>query len=129
MNVTFHGPFLTQPTGPVIERALRGARHAIAVETQKRVKLYGKIRFRYEHSKPTGKWDAAIRTEAAADYEVVTDGGIVYGHWLNGTGSRNKTTRFKGYFMWRLALQSMQRGTATQLAEPFIERAVRELNG
>lgn len=31
----------------------------------------------------------------------VDDGGVVYGPWLEGVGSRNATTRFKGYFTFR----------------------------
>ena len=32
---------------------------------------------------------------------VITDGGVVYGPWLEGLSSRNVTTRFKGYFAFR----------------------------
>lgn len=31
----------------------------------------------------------------------VDDNGVIYGPWLEGVGSRNKTTRFKGYFTFR----------------------------
>ena len=32
---------------------------------------------------------------------VLTDGGVIYGPWLEGTSSRNMTTRFKGYASFR----------------------------
>lgn len=32
----------------------------------------------------------------------------IYGPWLEGTGSRNKTTRFKGYFTFRLIAVKLQ---------------------
>lgn len=31
----------------------------------------------------------------------VDDNGVIYGPWLEGVGSRNRTTRFKGYFTFR----------------------------
>lgn len=36
----------------------------------------------------------------------VHDRGVVYGPWLEGTSSRNRTTRFKGYSSLRRARQS-----------------------
>lgn len=38
----------------------------------------------------------------------VWDQGSVYGPWLEGTGSRNKTTRFKGYATFRRMTQKIQ---------------------
>lgn len=32
----------------------------------------------------------------------IWDQDVIYGPWLEGTGSRNRTTRFKGYFTFRL---------------------------
>lgn len=39
----------------------------------------------------------------------VSDNGVVYGPWLEGVGSRNKTTRFKGYSNYRRSVQEIQR--------------------
>lgn len=38
----------------------------------------------------------------------ITDQGVIYGHWLEGTGSRNRTTRFKGYATFRRTTQQLQ---------------------
>lgn len=128
-QVILKGPIFTQGTQVVLDAACRDIERDVTAETRRLVKLYGQIRFRYEHSRPPGRWQDAIRSEARAGYHVVTDGGIIYGHWLNGTGSRNLTTRFKGYFMWRKAFQAMERSGARAIAEPIIARAVRFLNG
>lgn len=40
------------------------------------------------------------RRLGAARYEL-HDNGVIYGHWLEGTGSRNPVTRFKGYWTFR----------------------------
>jgi len=34
-------------------------------------------------------------------HALITDGGVVYGPWLEGVGSRNEVTRFKGYSSFR----------------------------
>jgi hypothetical protein len=51
---------------------------------------------------PTGYYESQVRVEGRANFvDVVTDGGVVYGPWLEGTSSRNQTTRFKGYGTFR----------------------------
>lgn len=49
------------------------------------------------------------RVEAQPDMPgwKITDNGVIYGHWLEGTGSRNRTTRFKGYFTFRRTVQQI----------------------
>jgi hypothetical protein len=50
----------------------------------------------------TGNYREHIALELRVDHEVLlTDGGIVYGPWLEGTSSRNQSTRFKGYHVFR----------------------------
>jgi hypothetical protein len=40
---------------------------------------------------------------------IVHDSNAIYGPWLEGTGSRNQTTRFKGYAMFRRTTQQLER--------------------
>ena len=50
----------------------------------------------------TGNYRRNISGRVTRDRGIVTDGGrVVYGPWLEGEGSRNKTTRFKGYRSFR----------------------------
>lgn len=56
---------------------------------------------------PTGYYKRQITTDRAKDDLVVTDGGVIYGPWLEGTSSRNKTTRFKGYATFRRISQQV----------------------
>jgi hypothetical protein len=58
----------------------------------------------------------------------VWDQGIVYGPWLEGTGSRNAISRFKGYRMFRIAKNRLDTERSTLLREP-IQRLMRGLNG
>lgn len=43
----------------------------------------------------------------------ITDQGVIYGPWLEGTGSRNRTTRFKGYATFRRTVQQINARAAT----------------
>lgn len=74
---------------------------------------------------PTPYYETQIHRFRRGINEVVNDRGIIYGPWLEGTGSRNKTTRFKGYHLWRLATRS------AYYAVPRLARAVlaRHLRG
>lgn len=53
---------------------------------------------------PTGYYESQIQTEQD---HIVTDGGVIYGPWLEGVGSRNRTTRFKGYWTFRQTTQEV----------------------
>lgn len=59
---------------------------------------------------PTPYYETQINVRStAAEARVVNDRGVVYGPWLEGTGSRNRTTRFKGYASFRRARDRTQR--------------------
>jgi hypothetical protein len=60
-------------------------------------------------------WYQIHEEPAGAGWEV-TDGGVIYGPWLEGVGSRNATTRFKGYGMYRRASQALNQ-QAVMIAE------------
>lgn len=57
---------------------------------------------------PTPYYETQVIAERSADDIVIHDRGIVYGPWLAGVGSRNATTRFKGYPHWRLTVQELE---------------------
>lgn len=50
---------------------------------------------------------------------------VIYGPWLEGTGSRNRTTRFKGYFTFR-RVASRIRQKANYVTDRAITRALRK---
>lgn len=64
---------------------------------------------------PTGFYESNVRIRNAASGTEVWDGGHagpVYGPWLEGVGSRNATTRFKGYWAFRKAAAALDRRIA-----------------
>jgi hypothetical protein len=57
----------------------------------------------------------------------VTDGGVIYGPWLEGTGSRNSPkTRFPGYFTFR-QVETETEGRAEEIMDRVLDERVREL--
>lgn len=60
---------------------------------------------------PTGYYESQVRVHNTVSGPEVWDGGLggpVYGPWLEGVGSRNNTTRFKGYHAFRKAAQALE---------------------
>jgi len=57
----------------------------------------------------------------------VSDGGVIYGPWLEGTGSRNQTTRFKGYGMFRKTRQWAD-DQSSEIAKTHVRRLVGKMN-
>ncbi len=77
---------------------------------------------------PTGFYVSRIQTERRTrDRILVTDGGVVYGPWLAGVSSRNKTSRFRGYQHWRRATQRLNRN-ARRITQPVVTRRVGQMN-
>ena len=58
----------------------------------------------------------------------IGDKGVRYGPWLEGTSSRNKTTRFKGYGAFRLTWQWLEK-KADDVLEKHIRKAVQRMKG
>lgn len=57
---------------------------------------------------PTGYYESQVHVETEAGGYKLTDGGVIYGWWLEGVGSRNATTRFKGYSIFRRVGQALE---------------------
>lgn len=74
---------------------------------------------------PTGAYSSSIVTNMASGSNVITDGGVVYGPWLEGVASRNQRSRFKGYSTFRRTAQWLQ-SHAVDIAEdklgPYLSR-------
>lgn len=67
-----------------------------------------------------------VNVDPATESAVTTDL-ATYGPWLEGTGSRNETTRFKGYHGFRRAGQELDR-QATEIADDAMRPSVEEMN-
>ena len=77
---------------------------------------------------PTGFYQSRIQTDRKAkDRYEVSDGGVVYGPWLEGESSRNRATPFKGYAHFRRVAQGLGR-KVTRTTQPVTSRRVRQMN-
>jgi len=67
--------------------------------------------FHAKFQNPTGYYESRVHISNVSGEHVVNDGGFagpVYGPWLEGVGSRNETTRFKGYHAFRNAANRLE---------------------
>lgn len=74
---------------------------------------------------PTGAYESRITLDGQGNSVTIHDQNSVYGPWLEGTGSRNKSTRFKGYHFWRKALQETEAragAVAERTLQPYLHR-------
>lgn len=125
VNVTFEGPLFdgrAQDAMPGIVDAVSGA---LGTEGERRVLAGLDATLR----RPTGAYRSRITLYGPrAGQSRVHDRMGIYGPWLEGTGSRNRTTRFKGYRNFRTATQVLRRA-AKPLAANVIDRHIHKLGG
>ncbi len=128
--------FRVEADGPVFDgtghRALREAQRAmsskVARAAQRHVQSIGRSHFRYEASTPTNYFVQNVEVDRVSDGHLVHANQVIYGPWLEGTSSRNQSTRFKGYHLFRKAAQDTQTRLGDILA-PEELRLVAQLRG
>jgi hypothetical protein len=116
-NVTVSGPLFDGRAVRATKDYCDDLERTYAEKTEDAVRSAGTGAFK----NPTGNWSRHINVSAAGDGQQVTDSGIVYGPWLEGTGSRNATTRFKGYSTFRKTTQKMN-AQAGSYANQFLRK-------
>lgn len=77
---------------------------------------------------PTGFYRSQVEFTRNTKGATISDHGVIYGPWLEGTGSRNRTTKFKGYASFRKATQRLNQ-QATRIIQSTVDRYVAKLNG
>lgn len=77
---------------------------------------------------PTPYYETQIVIDKTIPTLLIHDRGIIYGPWLEGVGSRNGRSRFKGYSAFRTAKKEVE-NQAGAIIERTVERAIGELNG
>jgi hypothetical protein len=75
---------------------------------------------------PTGHYRSQIKSTATPLYVEVTDSMVVYGPWLEGTGTRNQRSSFKGYSVFRDTQQDID-AHLMRIADDQIEQMTKEL--
>lgn len=102
-EVDVSGPIFGQIDGTV-NRAIEASNEKVGQE------LVSQVRLRLDKvlKDPSGHYESRIDYTALQGTTLITDSGVVYGAWLEGTSSRNATSRFKGYSTFRRVTQQMQ---------------------
>lgn len=112
-GVLFDGTFERE-----IEAGLHDALSDVADDAKQNIlQVFGTVL----RTHPTMRLEEGVDAHPVGDDFVVDDGGVIYGPWIEGVGSRNRSTRFKGYATYRRVAQSVQR-RATAIAERAIRR-------
>jgi hypothetical protein len=124
-EVKVSGPLLTGDAMGLVDRFIVDATWVIGAQALADVHqiLDAKIQ------NPTPFYETQLMEERQTPEIVwVHDRGIVYGPWLEGTGSRNRTTQFKGYKAMRTTAQQLGRDVPRILG-PWVEQLYRQLGG
>ncbi len=81
------------------------------------------------HGLVTGHYRRSVHGELEDSRNgVIHDSNVIYGPWLEGTSSRNASTRFKGYAMFRRSRQQLDREKG-DIVGRRMSKAARKLNG
>jgi hypothetical protein len=123
-DVEISGPLFDGRADSAVKRLCEDAEEAVA--QQGFADVHKILNQRIRHATPY--YETQIAVEAGDGGHIVHDRGVIYGPWLNGTGSRNETTRFKGYGAFRLTKQQLHE-KVPQLVEPIVKRHLPEMGG
>jgi hypothetical protein len=124
-DITPKGPLFNRgQSSEEIDRFIRDGAKAIGDAA---VKL-SRLKFRAKIQVYTGRFTGRISAIITGSLINVDSRNILYGRWLEGIGSRNATTRFKGYHGFRDTRIIIDRNTK-DILQPLMDKMIRELGG
>lgn len=115
----------TTREGPLFDGRVEAAIANAENDIEKRVATLGasmvRTRLNTVLKKQTPIYRFRVIAEPTPPGWTIHDGKMVYGPWLEGTGSRNRTTRFKGYRTFRIITQELNK-RAQIIAEQVVAK-------
>lgn len=123
-TVDLHGPVFDGRAHELVHQGMHDILDAVAEKGVDLIEAW--LGTHLQHT--TGFYPAHIHWNRQVDSRIIEDGGIIFGPWLEGTGSRNQTTRFKGYWTWRVTTQTLSREEVPRIADEIMTRIVAEIN-
>ncbi len=135
ITVTTKGPLFNKRFSPMLRKVMSSTVQDLVEQGE--VRLHKRLRTRpagvflsVAEARPRraskGHYLSNVSGRASGLEGLITDGGVIYGPWLEGTSSRNQTTRFKGYGQFRQTGQWLQnkrvRPTLKKHLTAFIRR-------
>jgi len=125
ITVNASGPLFDGAAASILRQGIDDCRTRMGNVAEEVWQAYMDASFKH----PTGYYQSHVNIAQRGRDLAVNDAGVIYGHWLEGTGSRNfPKTRFKGYASARRATQHAN-GMVLEECQPIIDRAVHEING
>ncbi len=124
MDVHVSGPLFDGRADAAVTAFLDDAKQAVAGQGSSNVHRNLDTSIRH----PTPYYETQIMVERQGNDVVVHDRGVIYGPWLEGVGSRNRSTRFRGYFSFRRATQALRK-QAPAIVERVLRRYLGRMNG
>lgn len=120
-----------QRSGPIFDGRADAAASAFASDASREVSQEGVNLVVQEgwrtYQNPTGYYASQVQSERAAAGWRVWDDGVVYGPWLEGVGEQNRTTRFKGYSIYRRMTQVLA-ARAPEIAQRILRKYIGRMN-
>lgn len=113
--------------GPIFDGRIEQEITSACADIEKRVATLGASMVRTELNAvlkvQTPYYRFKVIAEPTPPGWTIHDQRMVYGPWLEGTGSRNRTTRFKGYATFRRTVSKIQM-RANEIADNVIAKYV-----
>lgn len=118
------GPLFDGRAKPIIDDWLNETVDDLAVKGLDQIQFWMNVYFRDQ----TPFYATQVIHERAGEDQVIHDQGVVYGPWLAGIGSRNATSRFRGYPHWRKTVQYLEQELSPSIIEREQAKLTKRLN-
>ena len=136
VDVTTQGPLFTGMAAREMKKAVQGGIRELVQKGEQRLAeqlrprpagVYLSVGQAGQGKASTGNYRRNISTEFKSMSAIIHDGNVVYGPWLEGVGSRNQSTRFKGYGVYRKTASELQK-ISRGIMEAHARRWARKMN-
>jgi hypothetical protein len=103
---------IVRALGPLVDGSAPGIIRAWSDEVKKDIAQEGVNRLKAftmdKSGRATGHYQSEIQTSNLSYNDIRIHDPVVYGPWLEGSSNRNRSTRFKGYRLWRKTAQALE---------------------
>jgi len=123
IEVSTHGPFFDGRADKAARDASNDVARVVSVLGAAEVRAIENVTFKTQ----TPFYRVHVISKKDPPGWKITDQGIIYGPWLEGTGSRNRTTRFKGYRIFRTVTQRLN-ARAAIIGDGVVARFMGRMN-
>lgn len=118
-HVYVSGPIFDGRADIALRSACREGERRVAILGASMLRQFAARTFRRESNPPYYRFKVEAR-QTAPGWKI-WDQDVVYGPWLEGTGSRNRTTRFKGYRLFRITAARLNLGLARDMVQGVVD--------